>query len=160
MERIVTFKDGSSLIFDHGNFDEHCLFVLFPDNSRKPPKDVEYFATSKELSSLVGAKSFYEDFLTIYSKASNIPKVEDIALIRSISAKYFERELVAEKTFAILYCTMIAENNKAYTKLGKRIKRLGLYKLLFENLEVNEAANFMRGMNWKQIDGMCKERGF
>ena len=153
-------KDGSSLVFDQGHFDEHCLYVLFPDNSRKPPRDTEYFSTSKELSSLVGVQSFYEDFLSIYVRANRAPKVADIEFIREISAKYVEMELVAEKTFAILYCTMIAENNKAFTKLGKRIKRLGIYKLLFENLEVYEAANFMRGMKWEQIDGMCKERGF
>ena len=55
---------------------------------------------------------------------------------------------------------MLAEENKAFTRLGKRIKRLGMHKLLIENETVADAANFMRGMGWRQIDAMCKERGF
>ena len=55
---------------------------------------------------------------------------------------------------------MVAEEKKAGTRLGKRIKRLGVYKLLVENLSVEESANFMRGMNWRQIDALCRERGF
>ena len=26
--------------------------------------------------------------------------------------------------------------------------------------EIEEAANFMRGMGWREIDKLCKERGF
>jgi hypothetical protein len=55
---------------------------------------------------------------------------------------------------------MIAEERKAGTRLGKRIKRLGVHKFLIEKKTVTEAANFMRGMGWRQIDAMCKERGF
>ena len=55
---------------------------------------------------------------------------------------------------------MIAEERKQYTRLGKRIKRLGIYKLLIEKSNIYEAANFMRGMNWKDIDELCKNRGF
>jgi hypothetical protein len=55
---------------------------------------------------------------------------------------------------------MLAEEKKAGTRLGKRIKRLGVHKLLIEKRTVDEAANFMRGMNWRTIDTMCKERGF
>lgn len=55
---------------------------------------------------------------------------------------------------------MIAEKRKQYTRLGKRIKRLGIYKLLIEKSNIYEAANFMRGMNWKDIDKLCKNRGF
>lgn len=55
---------------------------------------------------------------------------------------------------------MVAENLKANTRLGKRIKRLGVHQLLFENRTVLDAANFMRGMGWREIAGMCEERGF
>ena len=48
--------------------------------------------------------------------------------------------------FSILYMAMIAEERKAGTRLGKRIKRLGIHKLLIENIPVREAANFMRGI--------------
>ena len=55
---------------------------------------------------------------------------------------------------------MIAEENKAFTRLGKRIKRLGIYKLLIENKSVQQSANFMRGMGWREISDLCNERGF
>ena len=62
--------------------------------------------------------------------------------------------------FTILYMAMIAEEKKEHTKLGKRIKRLGVHKLLVERVPVSEAANFMRGMGWREIDRMCREYGF
>ena len=62
--------------------------------------------------------------------------------------------------FSTLYMTMISEEQKQYTKLGKRIKRLGVYALLKENKTALEAAEFMKGMNWREIDKLCKERGF
>lgn len=40
-------------------------------------------------------------------------------------------KLYLSKLFSILYATMIAEENKKFTKLGKRIKHLGVFLLLF-----------------------------
>ena len=62
--------------------------------------------------------------------------------------------------FSILYLAMISEENKKNTKLGKRIKRLGIYSLLKENKSVEESATFMKKMKWREIDKMCIERGF
>ncbi len=80
--------------------------------------------------------------------------------IDEISESYGEIALEFSKIFTILYMGMLAEENKEGTRLGKRIKRLGVHKLLLEGQTVNESANFMRGMNWRQIDALCKERGF
>jgi hypothetical protein len=55
---------------------------------------------------------------------------------------------------------MIAEENKENTKLGKRIKRLGMYQTLVEKLDPFLAANFSRGMKWQEIDEECHKRGF
>ena len=65
-----------------------------------------------------------------------------------------------EKILSILYMAMIAEEQKKYTRLGKRIKRLGIHKLLFEGASAREAANFMCGMGWRDIARLCEERGF
>ena len=62
--------------------------------------------------------------------------------------------------FSILYMAMIAEERKKNTRLGKRIKRLGIHKLLIEKSNVLDAANFMRGMGWREIDSLCRARGF
>ena len=45
-------------------------------------------------------------------------------------------------------------------RLGKRIKRLGIHELLVEGKSVSDAANFMRGMGWREIDSICRGYGF
>lgn len=55
---------------------------------------------------------------------------------------------------------MIAEENKAGTVLGKRIKRLGVHQVLLENISPRIAANFSRGMRAKEIIGECIKRKF
>jgi len=55
---------------------------------------------------------------------------------------------------------MIAEENKKYTKLGKRVKRLGVYGILMEGQSAQAAANLTRGMKYQQIEAMCEARGF
>ena len=55
---------------------------------------------------------------------------------------------------------MVAEERKAGTRLGKRIKRLGVHQLLMEHKSPYDSANFTRGMDWKEIAGLCEECGF
>jgi len=55
---------------------------------------------------------------------------------------------------------MVAEENKINTKLGKKIKRLGIHQILIEDINPNVAANFSKGMNWKKIETECKLRNF
>ena len=82
-------------------------------------------------------------------------KIDEIA-----SANYGIHALKFAKVFSILYMGMVAEENKRFTRLGKRIKRLGMHMLLVERQDVDYAANFMRNMKWREIDVMCRERGF
>lgn len=64
---------------------------------------------------------------------------------------------------------MVAEENKKYSVLGKRIKRLGIYQVLMDEkpLCATQAANFSRGKKaYKYVgdaiplDTECKNRGF
>jgi hypothetical protein len=55
---------------------------------------------------------------------------------------------------------MVAEENKTNTKLGKKIKRLGVHQILIENMKPEIAANFSKGMKWQEISNECKIRGF
>ena len=55
---------------------------------------------------------------------------------------------------------IIPEENKAHTKLGKRIKRLGVHQILIENMNPNENTNYSKGMKWKEIEKKCIKRGF
>lgn len=74
--------------------------------------------------------------------------------------KYGEDSLNIAIDFTIIYMGMIAEENKEFTKLGKRIKRLGVHQVLKERMHYNEAANFSRGKKWKELNEICSSKGF
>lgn len=160
--KIKEFQDGSYLEYAAGNFDQWCVYMVNPSkNFRRPPLDVDYFGFLREQAKIFGSQKIYDDFVSIYNLTSNQVEGTVLDYIRKISlAGYGEKWLEFEKVYTILYMGMIAEENKAYTKLGKRIKRLGIYKLLIENESVATAANFMRGMRFSEIDVLCKKGGF
>ena len=157
---IKEFNDGSYLEYDRGSFDDWCVYLTKTDGTRKPPRDTDYFQQLKELSNTYGSDRVYEDYVKVYELTGK--SVEDNVLnqISKISNDYGADSLEVDIIFSILYMAMIAEENKAFTRLGKRIKRLGIYKLLIENKSVQQSANFMRGMGWREISDLCNERGF
>ena len=60
----------------------------------------------------------------------------------------------------MIYLGMVAEENKAGAVLKKRIKRLGMYQILFDNMSAYEAANFSRGKKVAELDPLCSSKGF
>lgn len=161
MGKIVkTFCDGTFLEYGSGAFDDWCVYLINLDGERKPPKDVEYFSELKLLSRKHGAQQIYDDYISLYLITTKT--VEDVVFseISKIASTYDEDALQVEKIFSILYMAMIAEEQKAYTRLGKRIKRLGMHVLLCEEEPPALAATFMKGMHWHEIDDLCKRRGF
>jgi len=159
-EMIKEFNDGSYLEYDQGSFDGWCVYLTKTDGTRKPPRDIDYFQQLKNLANTYGSDRVYEDYVKVYELTGK--SVEDyvLNLISEISNGYGADSLELDIIFSILYMAMIAEENKAFTRLGKRIKRLGIYKLLIENNSVYQSANFMRGMGWREISDLCNERGF
>ena len=158
---IKTFSDGSYLEYSAGAFDEWCVYMVNPAKRfRRPPRDVDYFGFLSREASTFGARKIYDDFVEIYNLTSNELSQDVLAKIDDIALAYGTSSLEFSKIFTILYMGMIAEEKKAGTRLGKRIKRLGVYKLLIEGQSVDDSANFMRGMRWRDIDQLCKERGF
>ena len=158
---IKQFSDGTYLEYAPGNFDNWCVyFVDFAKGVRQPPRDTHYFDFLLSNSAVYGSDKIYNDFVAIYENTGNEINQGTLSLIEKIASTYPGMQLEFEKIFTIMYMGMIAEEKKAFTRLGKRIKRLGVYKLMIENVGVDSAANFMRGMNWRQIDMLCRERGF
>ena len=158
---VKTFGDGSYLEYSEGNFDKWCVYMVNPNKGfRNPPKDIHYFGFLQKQSSIYGAEKIYQDFVTIYNLTGKQVESAVLDIIDRLAASYGDEALAFSKIFTILYMAMLAEENKKQTHLGKRIKRLGMHQLLIEGRSVDEAANFMRGMNWHQIDILCKERGF
>lgn len=157
---IWTFGSGIKLQFDHGQFDEWCVYEVAVDGSRHAPRDVDYFADLSSLAGVYGNDRVYADFVVVFDSSGPAVTDETVAVVVQISKSYPNDEERVLRTLLILHMAMVAENLKANTRLGKRIKRLGVHQLLFENRTVRDAANFMRGMGWREIAGMCEERGF
>jgi hypothetical protein len=82
-------------------------------------------------------------------------------LIDSISLTYkISDRLLIEKWFTVIYAGMVAEENKKFAVLKKRIKRLGMYQMLVENQDPKIAANFSKGKKWPELDLIMKSKGF
>lgn len=157
---IKSFVDGSFLEYDRGSFDDWCVYLTKNDGSRRPPRDVDYFNQLKQYAGKYGTDRIYRDYVRVYELTGKNVEQNALEVITSIASAYGEDALNIDIILSILYMAMIAEERKKYTRLGKRIKRLGIYKLLIENRSVAESANFMRGMGWRDIDYLCRERGF
>lgn len=157
---IKSFSDGSFLEYDRGSFDDWCVYLTNRDGCRKPPRDVDYFRQLKELAEIYGVEKIYHDYIYVYENTNKQVEKDVLDEISRIAQSYSTDALSVNIILSILYMAMIAEERKKNTRLGKRIKRLGIYVLLIENRSVAEAANFMRGMGWREIDALCRERGF
>jgi len=55
---------------------------------------------------------------------------------------------------------MIAEENKASAVLKKRIKRLGMYQVLIQNMDPNVAANYSKGKKFAELSPLMQSYGF
>lgn len=159
-QRIKTFSDGSFLEYDRGKFDDWCVYLTKSNGQRRPPNDTDYFTQLLQLSQKYGVEKIYSDYVKVYELTGKQILDSTLSSISDISVTYQEDALGVDIILSILYMAMIAEEQKQYTRLGKRIKRLGIHMLLLEKKSVYEAANFMRGMGWRDIAALCDERGF
>lgn len=157
---IKEFNDGSYLEYNRGRFDDWCVYLTKTDATRKPPRDTDYFQQLKELSNTYGSDRVYGDYVKVYELTGK--SVEDNVLnqISEIANNYGADSLEVDIMFSILYMAMISKENRISTKLGKRIKRLGIHELLIGNKSVQYSANFMRDMGWREISDLCNERVF
>ena len=157
---IRSFSNGQSLEYDWGGFDSWCIFIRNSDQSRNPPRDIEYFSNLVELGKIYGCPRIYSDLKKIYVLTGKQIDEKVINYISLVSDEYEEDQLKVEILFSIIYAAFIAEENKARTKLGKRIKFLGIYQILVEGIVPEIAVNFSKGMTWQNISKLCEEKGF
>ncbi|MFP4134780.1 MAG: DUF7004 family protein [Halothece sp.] len=159
-QTIKQFPDGSILEYDTGSFDNWCIFLTRPNQTRYAPKDVQYFRQLQQLSKQHTAREIYDDFVKIYNQTGTTIQAHVLDAIEKYSANYGNDALEINILFTILYAGMVAEENKMHTKLGKRIKRLGMYQILLEDILAQQAANYSRGKSWRKIACECTNRGF
>jgi hypothetical protein len=156
---IQRFVDGTSVEFDRGKFDAWCVYVTEPGGKRHAPTDASYFQTLRNLHRR--HPRIYEDYVRIFGVTGNLLTPAVLADIDTISKSYppdDQREVALVLT--IVYAAMIAEENRQHAPLKKRIKHLGIYQVLKENMDVQAAANFSKGKKWRDLDQLCRDRGF
>lgn len=155
----IDLKD-SYLYYDYGRFDRWCVYERFADNKKIIPTDIDYFNELLYFSQFFGKDRLYDDYVKIYDLTTSTFDDALVEKIRDISSFYGDYQERIFRLFSILYMVMIAEENKENSRLGKRIKRLGVHYLLKKNKSAEYSANFMRNVPWRILDGYCKEGGF
>lgn len=161
MKRLVKeIKNRNQVEFDKGIFDDWCVYLLRQGKPRYAPRDHEYFSFMQTLGIKHGSQKLYNDFVSIYNQTGKEINSETLQLISDISNAYGADAEEAEIWFTVIYAGMVAEENKLNTKLGKRIKRLGIYQILIENSSPETAAVFSKGKKWKELDDLMKTKGF
>lgn len=154
-------SNGTEVYFDRGSFDNWCVYVQSSDKKKYAPKDTEYFHFLKEYATESGEPKFvYDSFCKVYELAAK--QISPVAgeVLRQIAAGFGAKAAEAELYLSVMYAAMVAEENKEFTKLGKRIKRLGVYQLLNEGLSPEEAANWSRKKPWRFLAAECQKHGF
>lgn len=157
---IKTFSDGSKLEYDKGGFDDWCVYLTRLNVARYAPRDFQYFERLSKYALIYGKDKVYNDFVSIYDVTTKTLQSSILDKIEQIASSYGDSSVDVAIDFTIIYMGMIAEENKKFTKLGKRVKRLGVYQVLQEGMSSLQSANFSRGMGWRDIDALCRERGF
>lgn len=157
---IKQFSDGSYYCYDTGRFDNWCVYSVEDGSQRKPLSDKNYFQDVYDLGEIYGEDDIYNIFVEVYKRTTKDLLPEVLEYIATESEKYPEDQLVFEKTFVALYATMVAEENKEFTKLGKRIKWRGIHGMFYGGLSPLEAATRDYGVPWIKIAEECVKFGF
>ncbi|MDR0547385.1 MAG: hypothetical protein LBG77_07370 [Dysgonamonadaceae bacterium] len=159
---IKNLRNDRKVVFDSGRFDTWCVYVVELYGSRNSPRDNQYFADLQSMAQKYSDNKVYDDFVRIYdSTTASIKDDNVLSLIDEIVVTYNDEDkIIIEQWFSVIYGGMIAEENKEFTKLGKRVKRLGMYQVLIENMNPNVAANFSKGKTWQELDALMKGYGF
>ena len=157
---IKNVRQRNLVEFDKGSFDVWCVYLTRYGQPRFAPKDVEYFTILKELGNRYGHQKIYDDFVKFYIPTGKTVDAQTLDLITQITNDYNNDAEEMDIWFTVIYAGMIAEENKAKTTLGKRIKRLGMHQLLIENKDPAYAANFSKGKKYAELNAAMKAINF
>jgi hypothetical protein len=157
---IKTISDGSVIEFAEGSFDNWCVYLTRKGDTRFAPRDVQYFTELQSFAKKYTSRKIYDDFVKIYEITDSKINKEVLDKITDISNDYGKDKVIIDIWFTVIYAGMIAEENKKFAILKKRIKRLGMHQILIENQAPSFAANFSKGKKWRELDAIMKEYGF
>ncbi|RYY37881.1 MAG: hypothetical protein EOP46_01040 [Sphingobacteriaceae bacterium] len=157
---IKQVSDKYTIEYNSGNFDNWCIYLTRRGGVRYAPLDDEYFTLLLQLGLTHGYDKIYADFVKVYARTSKTLDETILKLIEETAAGYEEDRYEMEIWFTVIYAGMIAEENKMHTKLGKRIKRLGMHQTLIDKIGPGIAAHFSRNKPWRELDAIMQAKGF
>lgn len=157
---IKRISNGSIIEFDSGSFDDWCVYLSRTGERRFAPKDIQYFTEIQNYAKKYTSNKIYNDFVKIYDITSSDIKKDVLDKITDISNHYDEDSINIDIWFTVIYAGMVAEENKKFAILKKRVKRLGMHQILIENKTPSFAANFSKGKKWRELDIIMKKHGF
>lgn len=161
MTRVKQFSDGTILEQGPGKFDDYCVYITRPGANRCAPRDKDYFSFFIEKAATYTLERIYSDYVRIYDQTTSQIDNKVLDDIDAISTHYQDKDALEFAIwFSVIYLGMVAEEKKKNAVLKKRIKRLGMYQILFEKMSAGDAAFFSRGKKVAELDPLCKERGF
>lgn len=158
---VKQLKNNRSVIFDTGKFDDWCVYVVESNGNKRAPFDEDYFSDLFQISQRYGNDKVYNDFIAIYNMTTKDTENDVLLLIDNITNTYnAEDQIIVEQWYTVIYAGMIAEENKQFAILKKRVKRLGMYQVLKLGMPAKDAAKFSYGKKWKELDEIMKNLGF
>jgi len=158
---IKRLQNSRSVIFDRGNFDDWCVFIVESNGFKKAPLDETYFGDLFEISKKYQQHKVYADFVLIYKRTTKMIDLSVLQLIDAIVETYrHEDKILVEQWLTVIYAGMVAEENKHLAVLKKRVKRLGMHQVLLLGISAKTAAKFSNGKKWRELDAVMKDLGF
>ncbi|WP_124681968.1 DUF7004 family protein [Candidatus Viridilinea mediisalina] len=154
------FRDGSILEYGRGHFDARQVYHSHPNALSRPAQDSDIFNRLKILSQKEIPGTIYNDFVVIYNRTSHKLISSNFDLIHCMSHSYGEHALEFEIVFSILYAKMVAAETIRRDPLKRRVKRLGVHLVLFDNYSGEMASKACQKQPWQELDAACNERGF
>lgn len=114
MMEIKRFEDGTVIEQGRGRFDDYCVYLTRPGQSKHAPIDEEYFSFFIEKAREYSSEKIYSDYVKIYDKTTSEIESETFDYIERISMSYDEKDrLDFYVWFSVIYLGMIAEERKA-----------------------------------------------
>jgi hypothetical protein len=156
---ITAFDDSTYLCFTRGAFDSWRVTFLNSEGKQTySPKDTAFFDYFLSLTEYGNTRREIFNIIKRMSKKISKGMEVDFDHLKKDIYKYAEElhipeeeQLKFEKAMMSVLAAMLSEEQKAFTKLGKKLKLLGLHQVLIGKMEPKVAANWSRGKPWQEI---------
>ena len=142
------------IFFGKGRIDDWGAWMAVPTQEGyycALPSDKYYFGIVDSMVKIYGQYPVFLDFVRIFVLAGKTIDPKVVNEIRQMATRYSDNENWALNMMLHVYYGMVAEENKENTKIGKQIKMLGLYDIIFNGKSVEDAACCNIGRDWGSI---------